>query len=520
MTQHAADVVEQALRAVEGGFTPAQIKAAIKSMTEPQLARMAWRTKWCSTRHEHQIPPEGVRRGTWLLLGGRGSGKSRVGAEEIGFAAAMASRGDRSLVSGPTFSDVSKVCFEGDSGLLAVIPECLIKKYVRSLGELYLHNGAYIGGIPASESGRFRGPQWHRAWCDEVAAWADNGGNDEEAWDLMAMSVRLGNATFKIATTTPKPTRLIYRFMEEHKANPDRVHITTATTYDNIEHLSDDFKAEILKYEGTQLGLQEIYAQVLNPESTGIIKRDWIQKWPNGKPMPAFDLIVKSVDTAYSDKHVDKNKRTDPSAASVWGAFKMEVMRGDKRVMVPGIMLLDAWQDHLNFPDLVKRLKDENKHRYGGEEFRPLVRAPGAPKAGDMVGKMVDYMVIEEKASGKSVRQQLAAEGIVTRGWNPGKADKLSRLHLISPLFSRGYVWIPESKVKGRFNTNLEPLVQQVCGYSGKDSIIHDDLLDTTTQALRFINDQWLQFLHFGDTKSRRQPQVTRTQSRVNPYGI
>ncbi len=854
MEQHASEVVEQALRAVEGGFTPAQIKAAINSMTEPQLARMAWRTKWCSTRHDHQIPPEGVRRGTWLLLGGRGSGKSRVGAEEIGFAAAMAGRGDRSLVAAPTFSDVSKVCFEGDSGLLAVIPGCLIKKYVRSLGELYLNNGAYIGGVPASESGRFRGPQWHRAWCltaktmvtagngvllpidridvgdivatprgprkvtwsgmtsaseviyrvttyagtiidgtmehpiwvegagwkklaelkpgdkllvsskgteadgsafqqgitndssttdiciaksmsarlgtsrldssyitatktsqttppatfwqlvgestteymqpvvnalkklmlrignpcandgrqrhslntnapaaepyfsvaapaarelsaqpsawsvsaiqvfpscqnsggaflatrsmwqnaeplntatqnatkppsenevhsrltinpatgadqsllrlnlarsiaaetmpwqqlghdvvasveqlakpeavynltvddshefyangilthncDEVAAWADNGSNDEEAWDLMAMSVRLGKETFKIATTTPKPTRLIYRFLEEHKADPGRVHISRATTYDNIENLSDDFKAEILKYEGTQLGLQEIYAQVLNPENTGIIKRDWIQKWPNGKPMPPFDMIVKSVDTAYSDKHVDKSKRTDPSASSVWGAFRTEVMRGDKKVMVPGIMLLDAWQDHLNFPDLIKRLKEETKHRYGGEQFKPLVRIEGAPKAGDMVGRKVDYIVIEEKASGKSVRQQLAAEGIITRGWNPGRADKLSRLHLVSPLFSRGYVWVPESKVQGRFNTNLEPLIQQVCGYSGRDSIIHDDLLDTTTQALRFINDQWLQFLKLGDGKPRQQAQVSRTQMRVNPYGI
>ena len=360
--QEHAEIVEQALRAVEGGFTPAQIKAAIKSMSEAQLARLAWRTKWCSQRHEHQIPPEGLRKGTWLLLGGRGSGKSRVGAEELGFAACMAGRGDRSLVAAPTFSDVSKVCFEGDSGLLSIIPSCLVKKYVRSLGELYLHNGAYIGGIPASESGRFRGPQWHRAWCDEVAAWADNGQNDEEAWDLMAMSVRLGKETWKIATTTPKPTRLIHRMLEESKKTPDRMKITTATTYDNIENLSDDFRSEILKYEGTQLGLQEIYAQVLNPEATGIIKRDWIQVWPNGKPMPAFDLIIKSMDTAYSDKHVDKFKRTDPSAASVWGAFKYKIKRGDKEVLMPGIMLLDAWQDHLNFPDLIKRIKGELAH--------------------------------------------------------------------------------------------------------------------------------------------------------------
>jgi len=357
--------------------------------------------------------------------------------------------------------------------------------------------------------------------CDEVAAWADNGGDDEQAWDLMAMSIRLGKETFKIATTTPKPTRLIHRLLAESKEHPDRVRITTATTYDNIENLSEDFRAEILKYEGTQLGLQEIYAQVLNPEATGIIKRDWIQPWPSGKPMPAFDLIVKSMDTAYSDKHVDKFKRTDPSAASVWGAFRTKIMRGDKEIMVPGIMLLDAWQDHLNFPDLVKRIKDEMKHRYGGEEFKPKIVAAKGPKVGDMVGHAVDYIVIEEKASGKSVRQQLAAEGIVTRGWNPGRADKLQRLHVVSPLFSRGYVWVPESKVKGRFNSNLEPLVQQVCGYSGKDSILHDDLLDTTTQALRFINDQWLQFLPVGvDKANRRRQELETSRVKSNPYGV
>lgn len=519
------------MRAMEGGFTPMQIRGALKNMSEQQLARLAWRTQWCSTRHEHQIPPEGQRKGTWLLLGGRGSGKSRVGAEEIGFAAAMAGRGDRSLVAAPTFADVSKVCFEGDSGLLNVIPSCLIKKYVRSLGELYLHNGAYIGGIPASEYSRFRGPQWHRAWCDEVAAWADNGQNDEEAWDLMAMSVRLGKETFKIATTTPKPTKLIYRFLEEAKKGDGRVNVTTATTYDNIEHLSEDFKSEILKYEGTQLGLQEIYAQVLNPESTGIIKRAWIQVWPHGKPLPPLDIVVKSLDTAYSDKHLLKQRgtgydtreiksRTDPSACSVWGGFKMEVTKGEQRVLVPGIILLDAWEEHLNFPDLVKRIKDESKHRYGGEQYRPQITATTGPKVPDMVGRPVDYIVIEEKASGMSVRQQLAKEKIITRGWNPGKADKLQRLHVVSPLFARGFVWVPESKVKGKFNSNLEPLVQQVCGYSGKDSILHDDLLDTSTQALRFLNDQWLQFLPVGDLKQRRERmQVQSTRPRGNPYG-
>jgi len=520
--------VEEALRRT-ANYTPQQINEAIAKMHPDQIARIGWRTRWVASRHAHQVPPDGPRRGTWLLMGGRGSGKTRVGAEELGFACAMGHAKYRGLISSATSGDIRGTCLEGESGLLNVIPTVLVKKHVRSLNEIHLHNGAYIGGIPASEPERFRGPQWHSAWLDEIAAWSNDGNDAEYAWDIMAMSVRLGKQTWKIASTTPKPEPLIYRMIAESKDPRRHLTITGATTYDNIENLSDDFKAEILKYEGTQIGLQEIYAQVLNPESTGIIKREWIRTWPWDKPLPEFDLVIASLDTAYSEKQYDeKRKKVDPSACSVWGCYREQVtLPSGKKIMEPRIVLLYCWEKYVEFPELIKEIKTLKNMRWGRTDQKAMIKPLVGSAAPGYVGRKIDYIVIEGKASGKSVRQQLAAEGITTLEYNPGKADKLTRLHVVSAIVKKGTVWVVESdrmpnQKPVKFRSWAEPLVQQLCGYSGPATILKDDLLDTTTQALRYINDLWLHFLPPADVKEaerkRVQREVERAQNASNPY--
>jgi len=153
-----------------------------------------------------------------------------------------------------------------------------------------------------------------------------------------------------------------------------------------------------------------------------------------------------------------------------------------------------------------------------------LITTSAAP---GYVGRKIDYIVIEGKASGKSVRQQLAAEGITTLEYNPGKADKLTRLHVVSAIVKKGTVWVVESdrmpnQKPVKFRSWAEPLVQQLCGYSGPATILKDDLLDTTTQALRYINDLWLHFLPPADVKEaerkRVQREVERAQNASNPY--
>jgi phage terminase large subunit-like protein len=134
------------------------------------------------------------------MLAGRGAGKTRTAAEQVGWWA-WTEPGTRWLVGAPTSSDVRATCFEGDSGLLSVIPAQLITDYNRAFHELKLTNGSLIKGIPASEPERFRGPQFHGAWLDELAAWDYL----QEAWDQIMFGVRLGNKTRILATTTPKP---------------------------------------------------------------------------------------------------------------------------------------------------------------------------------------------------------------------------------------------------------------------------------------------------------------------------
>jgi phage terminase large subunit-like protein len=483
----ASDILEISLRQ---GFSREQAAAALRSLDDDQVTRLAWACRWAETRHQHQIVPpdvDGVPWSVWLILGGRGAGKTRVGAEWIGMAAATTGKDRngknfRGLVAAPTSNDLRNTCFEGESGLMEVIPTALIKDYNISGHRIKLHNGSMLGGISAEKSTRFRGPQWHKAWCDELAAWGDNGRDPQDAWDTMALSVRLGDDTRILATTTPRPLPHIKSLILA-----EGTVVTRASTYVNLDNLSKEFANRILKYEGTKIGRQEIHAEIIDAEEGGIVQRADIKKWPYGKPLPEFEYIVMSLDTAYSEESYDpKAKESDPSACSVWGGF---VHKGK-----PGIMLLDCWAEKLGFPELVDRVTIEKAVRYKAQD-KAIIGLPlinGKKQRPTNRGKKIDLIVIEEKASGKSLRQQLAKEKIMTYGYNPGKASKLTRLHVVSYLPVRGTIWVPESKNLGCFTTWAEPLLEQLCSYSGEGTILHDDLLDTTTQAWRVIEDQWL----------------------------
>jgi predicted phage terminase large subunit-like protein len=499
-----SDILEIALRR---GFNKKQTAAALRGLDEEQVTRLAWACRWADTRHDHQIVPEDDPLegpwSVWLIMGGRGAGKTRVGAEWMGMAAASTGldangKAFRGLVAAPTNNDLDGTCFEGESGLLEIIPSSLIADYNINKHRIKLHNGSIIGGISAEKSSRFRGPQWHKAWCDELAAWGDNGRDPQDAWDTMALSVRLGDDTRILATTTPRPLPHIKALL----ADPGTV-VTTASTYVNLDNLSGEFAKRILKYEGTKIGRQEIHAELIDAEEGGIVSRSNLRLWPSGKGFPAFEYIVMSLDTAYSEESRDKKKNeTDPSACSVWGGFRHKG--------VPNIMLLDCWAEKLSFPDLVDRVTAERKQKYGESDKRPLIALPKMvngkrnPQEIIGVGKKIDVIVIEGKASGKSLRQQLAKDGILTVEYNPGKADKLTRLHVVSPLPVDGRVWIPESlKNPGKFMSWAEPLIEQLCSYSGEGTVLHDDLLDTTAQAWRIIDDQWLHYLDIAIAKKK-----------------
>jgi len=164
-------------------------------------------------------------------------------------------------VVAPTHGDLRRVCFGGQSGLLSIIPkECFLeskdqKGYSSSVSEIRLFNGSKIIGYAAQEPDRLRGPQFHRAWCDELAAW-----RYPEAFDQLMFGLRLGDNPQCVITTTPKPNKLIKDLMQR-----DDTQITTGSTFENESNLAKSALSMLKdKYEGTTLGRQELYAEVID----------------------------------------------------------------------------------------------------------------------------------------------------------------------------------------------------------------------------------------------------------------
>ena len=259
-----------------------------------------------------------------------------------------------------------------------------------------------------------------------------------------------------IASTTPKPKPLIVDLVNRDGKD---VAYESASTYDNIDNLAPTFRNQILQYEGTNIGRQEIFAEIIDPEEAGIVKRDMIKLWPTDKPFPRFEFIVQSYDCATSEK-----TQNDPTASSTWGVFKP--MDGPMSAM-----LIDCWQDRLQYPDLRPKVQEDYEVVFGEGKDR----------------KRVDLILIEDKSAGIQLVQDLQRAHLPVRAYNPGNADKMQRLNIVSSLFARGRVWMPESSQRpGYVRDWAEPLLSQLCSFP---DTTHDDFVDSTTQALRYLRD-------------------------------
>lgn len=160
----------------------------------------------------------------------------------------------RIAVVSPTLGDVRKVCVEGESGLLAVLPGPLVENYNRSIGEIRLTNGSLISTFSAQEPDRLRGPQFHYAWADEIATWEYT-----ETWDQLNFTLRLGQRPQVLVTTTPRPVQTIKDLL----ARPD-VCVQRGRTMDNAANLAPAALAHLeATYGGTRLGRQELEGELL-----------------------------------------------------------------------------------------------------------------------------------------------------------------------------------------------------------------------------------------------------------------
>ena len=197
-----------------------------------------------------QRPPDGDWR-TWLLLMGRGAGKTRSAAEWIRRRAAAEPTARLALV-GATAADVRDTMVEGESGILSISPPWFTPRYEPSKRRLTWPNGARATTFTADEPERLRGPQHSGGWCDELASW-----RYPAAMENLLLGLRLGDDPRLVVTTTPKPTGLVTELL----ADPTTA-ATRGTTFDNRAHLADAFFQRITtKFEGTRLGRRSSWAR-------------------------------------------------------------------------------------------------------------------------------------------------------------------------------------------------------------------------------------------------------------------
>lgn len=232
----------------------------------------------------HQEPPAGDWL-YWVLMAGRGAGKTHAGARYIDDLARRRP-GVRIAVIAPTVGDARAICVEGESGLLRLNPAIA---FHRSWGELRWPNGSLgqlFGAYTPEDVERLRGPQHHVAWCEEFAAWRQI----QPCWDMMRLGLRLGDRPRAVITTTPKPRPKLLELLKD-----DRTVLTTAHTDDN-PHLHPDVRAELYsQYGGTRLGRQELAAEVLTDVPGALWTRDRLEH-NRVREAPALLRLVVAID--------------------------------------------------------------------------------------------------------------------------------------------------------------------------------------------------------------------------------
>lgn len=277
---------------------------------------------WSWWARAKQAPPDGDWT-TWLLIGGRGSGKTRAGAEWVRLMALADPPVSPIALVGETMAEARAVMVEGVSGLLAIHPHAQRPHFDAGRHLLTWPNGAQAMLLPANDPERFRGPQFAAAWSDELAKWP----NAEAAWDMLQFALRLGQKPRQIVTTTPRPTRLLKRLMAE----PGTVK-TVMPTSDNAQNLAPQFLSAVVgRYAGTALGRQELEGEFIEDLPGALWTRSAIEA-ARIETVPDLGRIVVAVDPP-----VTGHARSDACGIIVAGrAGEMAVVLADRTVQGVG----------------------------------------------------------------------------------------------------------------------------------------------------------------------------------------
>lgn len=268
---------------IPAGITADEVRATAASLTEAEAEALIY--DWELWARPEQLAPAGDWR-NWLILAGRGWGKTRTGAEEV---RAIADRDPEARIAliGPTAADVRDVMIEGESGILNLYPPADRPHYQSSKRRLTFRNGAQAFSYSAEEPERLRGPQHSAAYCDEIAVYPAV----TELWNNLKFGLRLGSDPRVIVTTTPKPLR----FLAELIADAGTV-LTRGRTYDNRANLPPATLAEFERvYGGTRIGRQELDGELLEEAEGALWSRALIER-NRVRVAPELVRVVVAID--------------------------------------------------------------------------------------------------------------------------------------------------------------------------------------------------------------------------------
>ncbi|MFC7399676.1 DNA-packaging protein [Chelatococcus sp. GCM10030263] len=270
------------------------LTALLATCNEPQLTWLMHH--WPLYARPDQLPPEvsGGRSDwtVWLVLGGRGAGKTRTGAEwvrglALGHQPFAAAPAGRIALVGETAADVRDVMIEGVSGLLAIHPKAERPTWTASRRRLEWPNGAVAQAFSAEDPEQLRGPQFEAAWADELCKWR----HAEETWDMLQFGLRLGARPRQVVTTTPRPIPLLKKLMGD-----PRTVVSRAATRANAYHLAPAFLDAIVgRYAGTRLGRQELDGEIVEERADALWNRGMIEA-ARAEQAPPLARIVVAVD--------------------------------------------------------------------------------------------------------------------------------------------------------------------------------------------------------------------------------
>jgi phage terminase large subunit-like protein len=253
-------------------------------------AKAKLKYNWEFWARPDQLPPPGDWT-TWLVLAGRGFGKTRMGAEWVR-KMALEFPGCRIALVAETAADARKVMIEGDSGILNISDPDFMPEYSPANRQITWPNGSIALTYNATEPDQLRGPQHHFAWADELAKWEKM----QDSWDQLQFGLRLGSTPKQIVTTTPRPLPLIKSLV-----NDPSVYLTKGRTLDNVSNLPDSFLSYIEdKYGGSRLGRQELEGEILDDIPGALWQRHWIDSTRKPEVPEDLERVIVAVDPATS----------------------------------------------------------------------------------------------------------------------------------------------------------------------------------------------------------------------------